>query len=272
MFRYLARGGQIRAGDLRQLAEMASRAQPAIGSDAVSGVGGFASAQPPGDLFLAKVTAVSGTGSSAVYAVTEHHVVPNTGGTQARVSGRKGSVTVNLARYAGSTTLAVDDLVQVRRNVAAVNEWEIIGLVGSSAAAFSGAAALHTGSTLVIANNTLTTISFDVSEEFDTDNYHDLVVNPSRFTIPSAGYYMYGAFVDWGTGPNNKRDIYLYKNGVQSSGDTARAVPTGGVLQTTSSMYSLLAGDYIELKVLQDNGGNVNIFSGGARFWIYRVG
>ena len=81
---------------------------------------------PP--LFLAKVTAVSGTGASATYGISEQQVT-SAGTTEDRVSGRAGSATINLARFPGGGTLAVDDLVLARRSVRDANEYEILALI-----------------------------------------------------------------------------------------------------------------------------------------------
>lgn len=79
-----------------------------------------------GEVFLAEITAVSGTGTSAKYGFKEVNVATPSGATQDRVSGRVGTTTDNPARFAGSGTLAVGDRVLVRRNVADVNEYEIL--------------------------------------------------------------------------------------------------------------------------------------------------
>jgi hypothetical protein len=124
--------GQISAGWLRALAEQVRRDRPTPGSGEISTSAGRGTVDDGDDVFLAKVTAVSGTGSAAAYGFKEQNVVPGTGGAQDRLSGRSGGTTVNPARFPGTTTFAVNDLVLMRRNVAGPNEFEILPAGGAS--------------------------------------------------------------------------------------------------------------------------------------------
>ena len=84
--------------------------------------------------FVARIDTVTGSGASATYGLTEINVVGGVGGDEDRVSGRIADAALNAARAIGGVDYAVDDLVIVRRNVAYVNEWEIIGLAAGGTA------------------------------------------------------------------------------------------------------------------------------------------
>lgn len=133
--------GQISASALKHLARMARQAQPAAGAGVARLGDGFAHVHDRIDLFLAEITAVSGTGADAVYGFDEQDIKGSWAGGDAgdledRPNGRTASPTVNPARWAGYATgdLADGDLVLVRRSVSDVNEWEVLAQVVAAAA------------------------------------------------------------------------------------------------------------------------------------------
>lgn len=140
MFDKLKRGGSLSASELKKLADMAQRggATSSTGLGKIVMSGGTGEIPQDAELFIAKIATVSGTGTAAKYGFTEINVVGGTGGVENRVSGRVGTTTLSPARSAVSTaTLAVDDRVLIRRNVADVNEYEIVAaLAGSQAEGF----------------------------------------------------------------------------------------------------------------------------------------
>jgi hypothetical protein len=100
---------------------------------------------PKGDLFLARVTDVEGTGAGAAYGFEEVNVIGGEGGIEARVSGRTGSPDANPGRWAGGGTLSVGDLVLARRNVADLNEYEILTFVGRAEDVDDGSSSSSSG-------------------------------------------------------------------------------------------------------------------------------
>lgn len=119
-----------------------------------------------------------------------------------------------------------------------------------------------------ISHNTLTTVTFD-TEDFDVGNLHDTVTNNSRFTVPVGGdgIYLIVAQASW-TGRNasgGRLGAYIYKNGTTRIGiqeETPDATTGDGNLGTSFSAVagvSLVAGDYIEMKVQQNTGGNFDL-------------
>jgi hypothetical protein len=151
---------------------------------------------------------------------------------------------------------------------------ETVGAAGYPT--FSGAS-LTKSATQNISSGVQTAISFD-GEVYDTDNYHDNVTNNTRLTAPSTGYYLVGGSAEM-NGVNTTYWVItrLRKNGTNEDGDTRSRVyspQTGAVLNTPSSRpVYLQAGDYVELVIEQNTGGNVPCRESvnGTSFWIVRI-
>lgn len=113
-----------------------------------------------------------------------------------------------------------------------------------------------------VANVTDTIVDFSASSlSFDTGSFWSSS-SPTRFTIPSTGYYLltYGvAFEPNGTGA---RDMLLRKNGTLLLTGGNRPVPSSSAASLIggSSIQSLTAGDYIELFVYQNSGSSLIIY------------
>lgn len=114
----------------------------------------------------------------------------------------------------------------------------------------------------VITQLTFTPITFD-AEIYDTDSMHDPGVNPTRVTAQTAGVYSVDAGVLWQFNANGGRVIQIKKNGVESVArqdqDSAATLTRAANVGTT---VKLDVGDYLELVVYQDSGGNLSIDSG----------
>lgn len=117
------------------------------------------------------------------------------------------------------------------------------------------------GSHQTISNNTETAITFD-QEIADTNTMHDNSTNNSRITIKQAGRYNIIGSIRWesvSSGGYN-RHITISKNGTGIFTQTMEpfsAISTPS--QIVSGILNLSANDYIELKVYQDSGGNLDI-------------
>lgn len=184
------------------------------------------------------------------------------------------SVDTTLKNLNPSTTLGD---IEYRSSTANVNTRLGIGTTGQVLTVSGGVPAwttlsgggfvgcmVYRGSNLSVSNDTFTTVAFD-NEEYDTNGFHDNSTNNSRITIPSGkdGYYHFQAFASWATNSTNQRamrfsvsDGRLYNNyGGAASG------PTYGTSAYISTTFYCDAGDYVELKVLQNSGGNLNLES-----------
>lgn len=119
-----------------------------------------------------------------------------------------------------------------------------------------------------ISNNTLTTVSFNL-EDFDLGNLHDTVTDNSKFTVPAGGdgIYLIIFQASWqGRNASGGRlGAYVYKNGSTRIGiqeETPDAATGDGNLGTSFSCVAavaLVAGDYIEAKVQNNNGSSMNL-------------
>lgn len=112
-----------------------------------------------------------------------------------------------------------------------------------------------------IPNNAWTAIIFD-TEIYDTDGMATLGTNPDRITITQDGYYDVYANVTFDSTASFSRGINIWKNG-------AAMVPeprTGGSqaslrwpMTITASGIPLVAGDYLQLRVLHLRGSATDV-------------
>lgn len=120
---------------------------------------------------------------------------------------------------------------------------------------------------------TSTVVTFD-TEVADVGGLHSTSVNTGRLTCPSGGDGLYAVkgFVSWVGNATGGRQIAIKKNG---STQYANVIVPGNVTYGPSGGTSidlpLVAGDYVELVVYQDSGGNLNI-SADQRFSMVKVG
>jgi len=126
----------------------------------------------------------------------------------------------------------------------------------------------------------MTNLMFD-TEDIDTDNMHDLVTQPGRISINTAGYYLVGGQLLWSnasaagqrllkiqkTDAINAHDILLVSNtGTPNRGETVG-----------STIVQCAVGDFLTMFAQQDSGGNLATFADNAReglspvFWAIRI-
>jgi hypothetical protein len=125
---------------------------------------------------------------------------------------------------------------------------------------FVGASAYKTG-TQSIGSGGATLITWD-AEFFDTNSFHDNSTNNSRMTIPSGygGKYLVTAIV-YPNAASGYREFGLYKNGSLYSTLYA-VVQTSYASILTTTIVSCVATDYLELKLYQNSGSNLNLNGG----------
>ncbi len=127
---------------------------------------------------------------------------------------------------------------------------------------FSGCFA-YSSSDQTIANGVNTFLAWN-SESFDVDGYHSTTSNTSRFTIPTgkSGYFLWSMNVNWGTSTTGLRTVEFFKNGtklVSGTGLDATSSSPGFVFQSPSVVIQLDEGDYVETRVGQSSGGNLDV-------------
>jgi hypothetical protein len=109
------------------------------------------------------------------------------------------------------------------------------------------------------------TLAFD-TERYDTANMHNNATNNSRLTAPVNGIYAVTAEVDWTPDATGTRELTLMKNGSTFIADDDRdgiSVVLGGQSQSVTAQVRLVAGDFVEVGVLQTSGGSLNVMSAG---------
>jgi hypothetical protein len=109
------------------------------------------------------------------------------------------------------------------------------------------------------------TLAFN-TERYDTASIHDNATNNSRLTAPVTGIYAVTAEVDWTPNATGTRELTLMKNGSTFIADDDRdgiSVVFGGQSQSVTAQVRLVAGDYVEVGVLQTSGGSLNVMSAG---------
>jgi len=127
-----------------------------------------------------------------------------------------------------------------------------------------------------IPNNTLTTLAFDL-EEFDTDTMHDVSVNNSRITFNTSGKYIIGVAIDWDpANASNLRRVRIQDGGVVLAESDSFENATGGesVHQILTTVHSVTAGEFIEVRVLQLSGAALTVLStweSSPVFWAHQV-
>lgn len=134
---------------------------------------------------------------------------------------------------------------------------------------------------VTLSNGVVTTIDF-TAEFNDTDAYHSNTTNPSRLTVPAgkAGYYWVfctSVFDDTSTTGGRLTYIRATVSSVATnyySGGTGSPVNQGDLYHNFGVFIYLGVGDYVELRALQQSGGNLDYIGDGtvSRFGMYLVG
>ena len=139
----------------------------------------------------------------------------------------------------------------------------------SGSAAFVGVKATNVAST-TINNNTETAVPF-ATEDHDTDAFHDLATNNSRLTVPTgkAGKYHITGKVGFAAATGTGQYAYIRVNGAGSTHGIHSPSTNGKwAIAPISVDLTLAEADYVELIVLQNQGGGVNLDSGVGRNYL----
>jgi len=124
---------------------------------------------------------------------------------------------------------------------------------------FIGVMCERTSGTISMTANVDLLVPF-TSEVADTNNFHDNSTNTTRFTVPSGlgGKYLLtgAAFLD--VGSNSRFTLFYYKNGSSPAGNLgfmqqAANMASNNQSITGSRVVNLVAGDYIEFAIRNDN-------------------
>ena len=196
------------------------------------------------------------------------------------------TITVNTGLFAAGDTVQITNLgagvCTITAGTATVNSSASLALAqyesgtldftSTSAAIFiKGAGAAAGGSSFVganvykssattIGNATWTNVPYE-AENFDTTSFHDNSTNNTRMTIPTGkdGKYLVTANLSFDSNASGIRASMIRKNGA----DYTKGVWIGAFSESASLVASatldLVAGDYVEMQVFQNSGGNLNL-------------
>ena len=119
----------------------------------------------------------------------------------------------------------------------------------------------YRSSDLSIANASYTVVDLN-AEEFDTDTMHDLVTNPSRLTVKTAGKYLIVANVWFAANATGIRIARIDVNGLGYSIASTNAVGSSYYTQfIVMHLHQCAVNDYIQLNVYQNSGGSLNLLT-----------
>lgn len=148
--------------------------------------------------------------------------------------------------------------------------------ISSSGAGITEYADVRLTGNVNLPDSTVVTIDWD-TETADTNGFHDNVVNPSRLTIPVGGDGSYQIVHDVTFGANGTgiRQVQIFKNGTQVTGDVRPASSATALVQFQTFYFDpvAVAGDFYDVRVLQNSGIAISyLASARTRFQIYKFG
>jgi hypothetical protein len=115
-------------------------------------------------------------------------------------------------------------------------------------------------------------LPFDTEGE-DAYGMHDNVTNNSRLVCVKAGIYSVAAQVTWAANNSGRRVAQITKNGEGGGGTFQLSTATPGLGgtavafdQNVAGPVRLAVGDYLEVTVYQNSGGNLSV--GGTLSWL----
>ena len=113
-----------------------------------------------------------------------------------------------------------------------------------------------------IANNTITALLFN-QEIADNDSMHSLLSNTSRITVNTAGVYALTAAVQFDGNTTGVRTVSIVMNGSDTLvTQDAENLGTNSIKLNVATLYYLDVNDYVEVRVRQDSGGNLDSETG----------
>lgn len=120
---------------------------------------------------------------------------------------------------------------------------------------------VYASSSQTVPTATMTVLTAD-GENFDNDSMHSTSSNTSRITIQTAGRYLLIATAIFATGSADERNVQFYVNGTTALEGTkvnANASGSQNTVITTSRSYVFAENDYVEVRVRQRTGGDLDV-------------
>jgi len=120
-------------------------------------------------------------------------------------------------------------------------------------------ARVRNSANLTIGTGAWTSLTFD-SERWDTDGIHSTVSNTGRLTCVTEGTYSIIGNVRFASNATGYRAVRIYLNGATVIAEVFLPAVSGQpTVMAVGTQYELDAGDYVELQVLQNSGGDLNV-------------
>ena len=125
-------------------------------------------------------------------------------------------------------------------------------------------ARVYNSAAISIPNNTATILTFN-SERYDTDGLHSVSVNTDRLTCTRSGVHLISASIQFAAAAGGRRQLYFVVTPLLGGAAAVAAeqrTPIGVTAAdqiTISAIYSLSAGDYVQLVAYQNSGGALNV-------------
>jgi len=193
-------------------------------------------------------TGISGGGTSGTVTITNSMATEITAKADLIV-GTGNAAFDNLAVGANGTVLTADSTVSPT------------GLKWAAPAASGFVGVRCTNSTgQSIPDATDTAVTWD-TDTFDTNAFHSTSVNTSRITIPSGknGKYAVNSQIFMVMNDTKQLVIFLYKNGSLVGRSQNQSGSSNNLSVSFNDVYDLVATDYLEIFMFQNNGTSTNI-------------
>jgi hypothetical protein len=120
-------------------------------------------------------------------------------------------------------------------------------------------ARVYNNTAIPIPHNTTTELPFN-SKRWDNNSIHSTTTNNRRLTCRTAGLYSINGHVQFASNATGSRVASILLNGTHVIANMrVPAVSDGATVLTVSTVWSLAVGNYVELRVYQTSGGNLDV-------------
>ena len=125
---------------------------------------------------------------------------------------------------------------------------------------------VYNSAPITIPHNAYTPIAFD-SERIDLNDMHDMT-NPGRLLAKKTGLYLIIVKLAFAHDPNGSRGIYIMQNNARYIAVEEKYALAFNftTFNLTTSAY-LTENDYVNIRVYQDSGGDLDIVKPGTEKW-----
>jgi hypothetical protein len=117
-----------------------------------------------------------------------------------------------------------------------------------------------------LANDDAIAIPF-TDEDHDTDSMHSNIVNPSRITIKTSGYYHVRGVLKFATNAIGIRYAYISKDGIKLADEVRDLSPSGSYVsyvEVDLGVISLSTNEYIQIHGYQNSGDPLGVLMDGS--------